>query len=176
MHVLAISGSARAASTNTALLRGLARHAPEGMTVEVFAGVGALPVFSPDLEGPATPRAVLDWAARVGRADALVISCPEYAHALPGGLKNALDWLVSRPEIIGKPAALVHASHRGDDVLADLRRVLSTVTERFLPDVFLRVPLMSKTPVEIAEILDRPEEAARLRAWLETLATAARAP
>lgn len=172
MHILAISGSARAASGNTALLRALAAAAPEGVTVEVWAGVAALPVFSPDEEGARTPEAVRAFARRVAAADALVVACPEYVHALPGGFKNAIDWLVSREEIIGKPVALIHASHRGEDVLADLRRVLATVSERFLPEVFERFALVKMTPEEIAAALATPEETTRLRAYLAALCAA----
>jgi NAD(P)H-dependent FMN reductase len=72
-------------------------------------------------------------AAAVARADGLVIACPEYVRALPGGFKNAVDWLVSRDEIIVKPIALIHASHRGDDMLEQLRLVLGTVSETSPP-------------------------------------------
>ena len=51
-----------------------------------------------------------------------------------------MDWLVSRPELVGKPIALIHAAHRGEDVLADLRRVLATVSDGFAPEVFARFP------------------------------------
>lgn len=82
-----------------------------------------------------------------------VISSPEYVHSIPGGLKNALDWLVSRSEIMDKPVALVHASHRGEEVLTSLRRILSTITIRFASQIFLRIPLLSLTPVDAAQVL-----------------------
>src|SRR6185295_6490353 len=115
MNILAISGSTRAASANTALLHALARHAPRGVSVEVFDRVAGLPIFTPDREGPPAPPIVESFAAAVARADGIVIACPEYVRAIPGGMKNAIDWLVSRDEIIAKPIALIHASHRGDD-------------------------------------------------------------
>jgi len=163
MRILAISGSLRAASTNTALLRGLAAVAPGQVTV--FDGLAGLPAFSPDLEGALTPAPVLAFATAVA-ADGLVIACPEYIHALPGAFKNALDWLVSRQELVGKPIALIHASHRGEDVLADLRRVLGTVSDRFAPDIFARFPLTKKTPAEVAEALQAPDAQANLRRYL----------
>ncbi|MFC2969842.1 NADPH-dependent FMN reductase [Acidimangrovimonas pyrenivorans] len=175
MKVLAISGSRRAASTNTALLRGLAAAAGPGHAVTLCDGLGDLPIFSPDREGPPAPPAVEAFAAAVGRADALVISCPEYVRAMPGGFKNAVDWLVSRDEIIAKPIALLHASHRGEDVLADLRRVLGTVSAGFAPDIFDRFELMKLTPDEIAERLAAPEATARLRGFLDRLAVHAQA-
>lgn len=166
MKVLAISGSARAASTNTALLQALSRHAPADCVVVVFDGLLQLPIFSQDLEGPPAPTPVEAFAGAVRDADAIVISCPEYVHALPGGFKNAIDWLVSREELIGKPIALLHASHRGEDALAQLRVVLGTVSDRFAVDIFERFSLVSQTPEEIARYCARPEVSQRLRDFL----------
>lgn len=166
MRLLAISGSLRRASTNTALLRGLAAMAAPLAQVTVFEGLGDLPIFNPDNEGDATPDTVRVFAEAVAAADGIVISCPEYVHALPGGFKNALDWLVSRSEIIGKPIALLHASHRGEDVLADLRRVLSTVSDGFAPEIFANFPMRKMTPEDISAHLATPGEAARLREFL----------
>lgn len=151
LRLLAISGSARRASTNTALLRAVAEVAPPGIEITVFDRVCGLPVFSPDLEEGPPPAPVQTFMEAITRADGLIVASPEYVHAIPGGLKNAIDWLVSGEHIIGKPVALMHASHRGDDMLAALRLVLSTVTERFAPDIFLRLPLMKMTPEAIME-------------------------
>jgi chromate reductase len=170
MNFLAISGSARAASTNTALLRALAHHAPRGIRTDVFAGISGLPIFSPDLEGPPAPPAVEAFAAAVASAEGLIIACPEYVHTLPGGFKNAIDWLVSREEIIAKPIALVHASHRGEDALAQLRLVLGTVSGNFAPSIFERFPFTSSTPAEIEAYFTSGDRSARLIAFLQRFA------
>lgn len=170
MHFLALSGSLRAASTNTALLRAFARTAPPLAVVTVYDGIAALPAFSPDREGDETPPEVLTFAAAVSQADGLVISCPEYVHAVPGAFKNAIDWLVSRDELIGKPVALLHASHRGEDVLADLRRVLSTVSDRFAPDIFARFELMKLDPDQVALRMEDSENRDRLIAFTRRFA------
>ena len=169
MELLALSGSLRAASTNTALLCALAEAAKPPQKVMLFQGLAELPLFSPDHEAD-TPAPVLAFAAAVGCADGLIIACPEYIHALPGAFKNALDWLVSRPELIGKPIALLHASHRGEDVLADLRRVLATVSDRFAPDIFARFPLSKLTPPEVADHMAQPTNRATLQAFLARFA------
>lgn len=153
MDLLAISGSCRKASTNTALLRAVSVLAAPDHRVTVFDGLGALPVFSPDLEADPLPAPVQAFVALVARSDGVIISSPEYVRAIPGGIKNAIDWLVSRDEIIDKPIALMHASRRGDDMLGQLRTVLSTVSSRFHEDLFLRFDLMKKTPEEILECL-----------------------
>jgi NAD(P)H-dependent FMN reductase len=141
------------------------------LAVEVWGGLATLPAFSPDQEGDLTPAPVLAFAAQVAAADGVVIACPEYVHALPGAFKNALDWLVSRPELIGKPMALLHASHRGDDVLADLRRVLATVSSRFAPDIFARFPQGKRSPAEVMAAMAEPKAALALRAYLTRFAT-----
>jgi chromate reductase, NAD(P)H dehydrogenase (quinone) len=145
IRILAISGSLRAASCNTALLKALAALAPADVEIELCDLIGALPIFNPDLEGDLTPAAVRMLAEKVRDADGLIIACPEYAHGIPGGLKNALDWLVSGDEVPFKPVMLAHASHRGQYVLAALSEVLRTMSLAIVEDAFLQVPLLGKT-------------------------------
>ena len=166
MRILAISGSAREASTNTALLRAMKSLAPDGIELFVFHRLDLLPVFSPDSEDEATPVAVREFMETVSAVDGIIMSSPEYVRSIPGGLKNAIDWMVSRFEVIGKPIALVHASHRGDDMLASLRVVLSTVSDNFLEDMFLRIPLIGKSPEEIEELVARPEYESQISTFL----------
>lgn len=157
MKILAISGSARRLSTNSALLRALQALAPAGIAIEVFDGIGDLPVFSPDLEGPNTPETVRAFIEAIGNCDGLILSSPEYVRSIPGGLKNAIDWLVSGDQIVNKPIALAHASHRGDDMLDVLRTVLSTVSPHFNADLLFRLPLMKVAPETIGAIVSSPE-------------------
>ncbi|OBY25601.1 NADPH-dependent FMN reductase [Leisingera sp. JC1] len=157
MNFLAISGSTRKLSTNTAMLRALSNIAHPMHSIHVFERIGDLPVFSPDLEMAPLPETVQSFAGMIHQSDGLIISSPEYVRAIPGGLKNAIDWLVSRDEIIDKPIALMHASHRGDDMLAQLRIVLTTVSSRFSDELFLRFDLMKKSPAEIEAYLAHSE-------------------
>src|SRR2546430_2182264 len=90
LNMLAISGSLRAASTNSALVSALARNAPTGCRLTVYDGLGRLPIFNPDDEGERTPLEASVLIDAVTRADGVIVSCPEYAHGVPGGLKNAL--------------------------------------------------------------------------------------
>jgi chromate reductase, NAD(P)H dehydrogenase (quinone) len=172
MKLLAISGSARQDSTNTALLMAMKRLAPVGTEVSVFHRLDTLPVFSPDLEGERTPMAVMDFLEGISKADGIIISSPEYVRAIPGGLKNAIDWMVSRYEIIGKPIALAHASHRGDEMLASLRIVLGTVSDGFLPHVFLRLPLVGKSVDDIKALSRDPGYASQITGFLSDFAVA----
>ncbi|MGB5907504.1 MAG: NADPH-dependent FMN reductase [Stenotrophomonas maltophilia] len=153
MKILAISGSVRRQSTNTALLRALQAIAPMGMELEVYTGIGDLPVFSPDLEGADEPGSVTDFKAAITQSDGVLVCSPEYVRGIPGGLKNAIDWLVSGDQIVGRPIALVHASHRGEDMLQALRAVLSTVSSAFSTALFLRVPVLGLEPEQVGDVL-----------------------
>ena len=166
VKLLAISGSPRAESTNTAMLECFSAYAPPGVSVTLYRGLADLPVFSPDREGDNTPDVVAEFVRAVGQADGIILSSPEYVRGIPGGLKNAIDWLVSGDEIIAKPLVLVHASHRGEDMLAALRLVLSTVSQRFNVDHFLQFSLMSKTPDQVRQTLQAKDHAARIERFL----------
>ena len=165
-RLYALGGSLRARSTNRALLEAIRRLAPHGVEVEISGLVGLLPIFNPDLEGDFTPEPVLAFAQEIAIADGLIVSAPEYAHGIPGGLKNALDWLVSRFEIPGKPVMLVHASHRGDFALEALTEVLKTIGTDLRSETFLRVPLLGKSEHEIGAILGAPETEHAIRSAL----------
>jgi len=110
MEILAISGSLRAGATNTALLRTAGSVAPDGTSVVLYDGLGALPYFNPDDDREPLHPAVADLRARIGAADALLLSTPEYAGGLPGSFKNLLDWTVGGGETYGMPIAWVNAS------------------------------------------------------------------
>ncbi len=170
MKFLAISGSGRRISTNTALLGSVVDIAAPKHQVTLFADVAELPVFSPDLEDAPLPAGVQRFAALIRESDGLIISSSEYVRSIPGGLKNAIDWLVSREEIISKPIVLMHASHRGDDMLAQLRLVLSTVSHRFAQDLFGRFEFMALSPDEIAQRMTIPENRDAVVSFLDAFA------
>jgi len=157
MKLLGISGSLRRVSTNSALLRALADNAPNGISVEIGDLIGELPIFNPDREGDLTPAPVEALGRQIREADGLIFACPEYAHGIPGGLKNALDWMVSRDEIPGKPAMLVRASARSDHALSALQEVLRTMSLRLMPEVGFAVHLLGKAAERMEEILSAAE-------------------
>lgn len=92
-----------------------------------------MPHFNPDLEPNELP-AVTDLRSQIKHADGLLISSPEYAHGVPGVLKNALDWLVSGEEFIGKPVALFNASSRATHAQASLIEIISTMSGQILTE------------------------------------------
>jgi chromate reductase len=135
MRILAVSGSLRESSYNTSLLRAAIEAAPDGVELELWAGIGELPFYDEDLEHDA-PESVRrlreDWAA----ADAIFFSTPEYNGSVPGPLKNAIDW-ASRPRLEAvlrnKPVAVVGASTGQFGALwaqQDLKRILGIAGAR----------------------------------------------
>lgn len=112
VELLFVSGSLQRVSANRALLSTAAECAPERTHVCAFEGIADLPHFNPDLDGDDI-AALTDWRAAIARSDAVVIATPEYAHSLPGSLKNALDWIVGSGELYDKPVALMSAGTSG---------------------------------------------------------------
>jgi len=169
-RVLAISGSLRASSVNTEMLRACALLAPPSVHVTIFEGLGSLPHFNPDLdeEGVELPASVEEFRRQVGHADAILISSPEYAHGVPGSLKNALDWLVSASELLYKPVGLLNASPRSTYARASLRETLATMSTLLVPPALLDLPLV-RSMVTAERIAGNPEIADRLRSALTSL-------
>jgi chromate reductase, NAD(P)H dehydrogenase (quinone) len=163
MRLLALSGSLRRASSNTALLGAASRLAPDGVEVTLFQGIGDLPLFNPDVEGTAgEPRSVLDFRAQLKAADGVLISCPEYAHGVPGAFKNALDWVVGSGELVDKPVALLNASAYSSHAHASLTETLTVMTAQLVAEASLTIPLGSSKTDEAA-ILANPTTAGLLR-------------
>ncbi len=97
--VLLVSGSLRAGSTNSALLRTAVRVAPAGVEAELFDGVGRLPHFDPDQDGDPLHPAVEALRAAIRGCGSILFSTLEYAGALPGAFKNLLEWAVGDADV-----------------------------------------------------------------------------
>lgn len=141
MKVLAISGSLRAASINSALLRAAARLSPPGVEVRLFRTVGELPLFNPDLEAK-MPSQVSALHAEVAASDALLIASPEYARGVTGTIKNALDWLVSFEPFIHKPVAVLNASPRAHHADEAPRETLKTMSAVIVDEASISISLL----------------------------------
>ena len=116
--LVGLSGSLRAASFNTGLLRAAAELVPEGSSLTVATPEG-IPLYNADLEREAgMPEAVERLKAQIIAADALLLATPEYNNGIPGVLKNAIDWLSRPPSdmarvFAGRPVAVIGASPGG---------------------------------------------------------------
>ncbi len=146
-RILLISGSLRARSTNTALLRTACEVAPEGVETVLYEGMRTLPHFDPDddAEGAPVHPAVAALRSAVVAADALLLSTPEYAGALPGAFKNLLEWTVGDASTYRKPIAWVNVSTRGPsggaNAHASLRLVLGYVHASIVEDACAHIPV-----------------------------------
>lgn len=127
LNILAISGSLRASSSNTALLRAMKAFAATGVQFNIYEGIGGLPHFNPELEA-ALPLEVIEYQRALKACDGLVICTPEYAHGMPGVLKNALDWVVGSGELVHKPVMAISASPSQEGGARALSWLTSTLT------------------------------------------------
>jgi NAD(P)H-dependent FMN reductase len=144
---------------------------------EIYGGIGALPHFNPDLD-PALDDGALPQAARelrmeAGRAGAMLICSPEYAHGVPGSLKNALDWLVGCTEFPGKPVALLNASPRAVHADAQLREILATMSARLVDRASIVIPVQG-TKLGLEGIVSDPGLSLLIRQALTAFADAVR--
>jgi chromate reductase len=161
MGWLAISGSLRRQSSNTELLRAAAALAPDGVTVDLYDGLGSLPHFNPDV-APEAVDAVMELKRRLAAAVGLLISSPEYARGVPGSLKNALDWLVSGAEFVAKPVAILSASNRSQHAYASLRTTVATMSGDIVEAASITLPLLGRN-LDAAGIAADAELARQLR-------------
>jgi NAD(P)H-dependent FMN reductase len=171
VKVIAVSGSLRRASSNSAVIEAAALFAPPEVSLDVYAGLASLPHFNPDDDRDPLPPAVAELRAAFGSADAVLVCSPEYAHGVPGALKNALDWMVSSGELMNKPVALVNASPHSRHAHASLAETLTVMMAVVVPEASVTLPLTRNT-ITAAEIAADPGLADRLREVLAALARA----
>ena len=136
MRILGISGSLRADSYNTKLLRAAAELLPREVDFEQWSDLKAVPPYDEDDDVQPGPPAVAALKAAIAEADAVLFATPEYNASIPGVLKNALDW-VSRPvatnPLRNKPVAVIGASTGMFGAVwaqAELRKVLGAIGAR----------------------------------------------
>ena len=187
IRILALSGSLRTGSSNSALLRAAARLVPDGTDFSLYEGLALLPPFNPDREtelyDTAAPGlryrdnlddrgllAVRDLNERVRQADGLLVACPEYARGVPGAFKNALDWLVGSNAFVCKPFVQFNASPRASHAQAALRLTLETMSGLFVEEAALSVPLLNRG-LGPDDILADPSLAEPIRAALRAFVT-----
>ena len=169
LELLNLSGSLRQRSSNYELLEAVRILAPSSVKVTAYTGLANLPPFNPDRETEPVPE-VLEFRALLERSSVVLISSPEYAHGIPGVLKNALDWVVGSGEFADKPVVLLNASPRATHAQAQLEEVLTTMNARVLREVFVSVNLLG-SGLEAAGIVAHPEHSRVLREMLERLWT-----
>jgi len=115
LKVVTLLGSLRKGSFNGMVARTLPKLAPAGMEVSALPSIGDIPLYDADVQQEeGFPQSVEALAEQIRQADGVVIVTPEYNYSVPGGLKNAIDWLSRLPEqpLSGKPV-LIQTSSMG---------------------------------------------------------------
>jgi NAD(P)H-dependent FMN reductase len=174
IRIIAISGSLRTQSSNTTILKAAAMLAPNDVSISLYEALGMLPHFNPELE-ETEDAAVLDFRRRIRESAGVLISSPEYAHGVPGTLKNALDWIVGTGELVDKPVALINASPSSTYAYASLSETISVMSARLVKDACVTLPFWNKT-LDAGGIADHPELSPLLRRALEELIRAIENP
>jgi NAD(P)H-dependent FMN reductase len=177
--LLLISGSLRAGSTNSATLRTAAALAPDGIETEIYEGMGRLPHFNPDddpTDGVGLDAEVATMRAALAEVDALLLSTPEYAGALPGSFKNLLDWTVGGGQTYEMPVAWINVSGKaapsgGADAHDSLRKVLGYTGSRIVDEACLRLRL-ARDDVGPDGLITPPAARARIVGAMRALAAA----
>jgi chromate reductase len=148
MKILALSGSLRAASANTGLLRTAIEQAPKGIDIQI-GDWSTIPLYNGDVEtGDGIPAGVTALADQIRAADGLLLAVPEYNFSIPGGFKNMTDWIsrVNDQPFADKPAAIMGASAgpMGTGRMQyELRKVLGALNADLVlkPEVFVGLAL-----------------------------------
>lgn len=176
MKIVALSGSLRPESSSTALLRALAGLAPDDVSVAIYGGLDDLPHFSPERDTEPAPPVVQALRELLTGSDAVVICTPEYAHGMPGSLKNALDWLVGSGEMVDKPVAALSASpspEGGASARAWLVQTLTVMSANVVPEASFAIGLV-RTKLDADGSVSDPATVAALRGVLTALRNATR--
>lgn len=143
INILAISGSLKSTSSNTAIVKAIAGLSPANVQISLYEGLGDLPHFSPDIDGGKSAESVVHFRKLLQEAQGIIICTPEYAFGMPGVLKNALDWTVSSGELTGKPAAAISASplySGGENAHASLMLTLKALSSKVAEKSQLQIP------------------------------------
>ena len=157
--LLGIAGSVRQGSYNRLLLKAASRLLPPSTRLDIFE-INRIPLYNQDLEERAFPEEVMIFKRKIEASDALLISTPEYNHAYPGVLKNAIDW-ASRPyghnSFVGKPTAVISASpglFGGIAAQDQLKQVLLALNTRLVTQPAVIVTSTQQKIGEDGNILD----------------------
>jgi chromate reductase len=176
-QILLICGSLRKGSSNRATLDTAVSVAPLGVMASAYDVMDCLPHFNPDLDGPPLPEPVRELRMAIESAHAVLFCTPEYAGALPGSLKNLLDWTVGGVEISAKPCGWINISTMPGGAAgahAELATVLRYTDARLVEPACVHVPV-GRGEIGPDGLITTPQTREALTAVLTALAEAAAA-
>jgi NAD(P)H-dependent FMN reductase len=146
--VIAISGSTRQNSVNHSLIKAIADLSAPSLDITIFDSIANLPQFNPDDDGYNVAIEVDDFRQQLNNADGIIICTPEYAHGVPGALKNAIDWTISSSQFPHKPTMLITASTGGHYGHKALMETLKAIEAKNIENLQMVIPFV-KTKISM---------------------------
>ncbi|MGZ5246923.1 MAG: NADPH-dependent FMN reductase [Flavitalea sp.] len=164
--VVSISGSTRQNSTNHSLLKAIAELLGSGFEVIIYEGIGQLPQFNPDHDGQNVPKEIVDFRQLLNDSAAIIICTPEYAHGVPGSLKNAIDWTISSSSFPHKQTMLITASTSGHFGHQALMETLRAIEARDVDKLQMVIPY-AKTKISLDNKITDPNTLSELKKLIQ---------
>lgn len=169
--VIAICGSTRQQSSNHSLIKAIIELSTASLDVIEYDGIVHLPQFNPDDDVDNVAKEVFDFRQLLSTAEGIIICTPEYAHGVPGALKNAIDWTISSSSFPHKPTMLITASTGGHYGHKALLETLKAIEARNIDHLQMVIPFV-KTKIDDNKITDEKtlqEVKALLVKFIETM-------
>lgn len=170
--VVAISGSTRQNSINHSLIMAIADLSTTSLDITIFDGIANLPHYNPDKDNETVAKEVADFRKQLNNADGVIICTPEYAHGVPGSLKNAIDWTVSSSSFPQKPTMLITASTGGNYAHRALMETLKAIEAKNIDNLQMVIPFV-KTKISMDHKITDDNTLAEVRtliaAFIETI-------
>jgi NAD(P)H-dependent FMN reductase len=154
--ILAISGSTRKNSTNHRLLKAIAEISKNNFDVTFYDELSLLPSYNPDEDNENVAKEVARFRRLISESDGVIICTPEYAHGVPGSLKNAIDWTVGTADFSRKPILLITASTDGKYGHAALLETLRVIEAKNISELQLLISFASTKINAENKIIDGP--------------------
>ena len=175
LQLVLIGGSLRSQSVNGAVIATVAAIVPADAQASIYRRLGDLPHFNPDKDCDPLPEPVADLRDQLGRADAVLLSTPEYAGSMPGSFKNLLDWTVGSGSLYGLPVGWINPSAQGGarDTYHALRLVLGKAGAHIVKSACVNIPA-PRDALGATGLIESDEIRASLRQSLDALLAAAR--
>lgn len=158
IKILLICGSLRKKSFNSALMEAMISVASHDIKMIKAPSIASLPYFNPDSDDITNPSdSVREFRAAISQADGIFIFSPEYAHDIPGVLKNALDWVVASGELVDKKVGIINAStsfYGGNKAHARLHYLLKLLSVNLVEEACMMVSSANKKIDENGSVTD----------------------